>query len=206
MRLGSSQLVDGQPIPAEFALGVRSTTGPVPGANISPPLGWTDVPDGTQSFVILCVDPDAPTSKELVNRSDVSVPADYPRGEFVHWVLANVPAHYAGLEAGADSNGLVVGGKTEGYGPVGLRGLNDYTSWFADDVDMRGNYVGYDGPWPPFNDQRVHRYVFSVYALSIADLALPLRADISQVRAAMFEHVLAEASLTVTYSLNPQYA
>ena len=33
------------------------------------------------------------------------------------------------------------------------QGINDYTGWFAGDADMAGNYFGYDGPCPPWNDE-----------------------------------------------------
>ena len=33
-------------------------------------------------------------------------------------------------------------------------GLNGYTEWFAGDADMGGQYFGYDGPCPPWNDER----------------------------------------------------
>jgi hypothetical protein len=41
------------------------------------------------------------------------------------------------------------------------QGVNDYTGWFANDPDMAGEYYGYDGPCPPWNDERVHTYVFT---------------------------------------------
>lgn len=44
------------------------------GQNISPPLAWTGVPDHTQSFAIICDDPEAPI------------------GTWVHWVIFNLPA------------------------------------------------------------------------------------------------------------------
>ena len=37
---------------------------------------------------------------------------------------------------------------------------------------MSGDYFGYDGPCPPWNDALVHRYVFTLYALDVATLGL----------------------------------
>lgn len=48
------------------------------GGNISPPLNWDNVPEGTRSFALICHDPDAPRI------------ADGEYG-FVHWVLYNIP-------------------------------------------------------------------------------------------------------------------
>ena len=45
--------------------------------------------------------------------------------------------------------------------------MNDYTGWFAGDAEMAGDYFGYDGPFPPFNDSLVHHYVFTLYALTV---------------------------------------
>jgi phosphatidylethanolamine-binding protein (PEBP) family uncharacterized protein len=83
------------------------------------------------------------------------------------------------------------------------QGINDYTGWFAGDNDMRGDYYGYDGPCPPWNDEIVHRYVFTLFALDVAKLDVEGKLTGQQVRAAMQGHVLAEASLTGTYTLNP---
>jgi phosphatidylethanolamine-binding protein (PEBP) family uncharacterized protein len=69
---------------------------------------------------------------------------------------------------------------------------------------MSGDYGGYDGPWPPFNDERVHRYVFTVYALDVASLGLPARFTGPDALKAMQGHILAHTSITATYSLNPQ--
>jgi phosphatidylethanolamine-binding protein (PEBP) family uncharacterized protein len=49
----------------------------------------------------------------------------------------------------------------------------------------------------------MHHYQFHLYALDVASLDLPARFTLAQVRAAMSTHVLAEAVLTGTYSLNP---
>jgi hypothetical protein len=43
------------------------------GPNISPPLAWSSVPEGTKSLALICDDPDA------------------PMGTWVHWVLFNLP-------------------------------------------------------------------------------------------------------------------
>jgi len=49
------------------------------GEDISPPLQWDGVPDGTKSIALICDDPDA------------------PMGTFVHWVLYNLPPETKGL-------------------------------------------------------------------------------------------------------------
>jgi Raf kinase inhibitor-like YbhB/YbcL family protein len=68
---------------------------------------------------------------------------------------------------------------------------------------MRGNYFGYDGPCPPWNDERPHRYVFTLYALDIPRLPVEGTFDKHAALAAMRDHVLAEASITGLYTLNP---
>ena len=116
------------------------------------------------------------TGLAQVNGVDMSVPRDQPRCDFVHWVMADIPASVREIAAGSCSDGFVVKGKTTPAGPAGSRqGLNDFTGWFAGNPDMAGDYLGYDGPYPPFNDERVHRYFFRVFALDVASLQLPAR-------------------------------
>ena len=88
----------------------------------------------------------------------------------------------------------------------GRHGVNDYTAWFAGDESMKGDYHGYDGPCPPWNDEMLHHYVFTLYALDVARCAVEGRFTGPDVRAAITGHVLAEAKLTGTYSLNPALA
>ena len=71
----------------------------------------------------------------------------------------------------AKLDGFSARGKQQPAGPAGRRqGLNSYTGWFAADPDMAGNYHGFDGPYPPFNDTRVHRYFFRLFALDVERL------------------------------------
>ena len=68
---------------------------------------------------------------------------------------------------------------------------------------MAGDYYGYDGPCPPWNDEIAHRYVFTVYALDIARLPVKGSFGGNDVRKAVQGHVLAQAAITGRYSLNP---
>jgi Raf kinase inhibitor-like YbhB/YbcL family protein len=68
---------------------------------------------------------------------------------------------------------------------------------------MAGDYYGYDGPCPPWNDELLHHYVFTLYALDIDRCPVEGRFGGTEVRNAIAGHVLAEAAITGTYSLNP---
>ena len=68
---------------------------------------------------------------------------------------------------------------------------------------MSGSYFGYDGPCPPWNDEIPHHYVFTVFALDVAKLAVEGAFTGAQVREAMKGHVLAQAAITGRYTLNP---
>jgi Raf kinase inhibitor-like YbhB/YbcL family protein len=203
MQLRSDNFQQGAPIPPKFAFGKPGS--PVAlSDNYSPHLAWKGAPAGTRSFVLVCIDPDVPSKPDDVNKEGRSVPADLPRVEFVHWLMANIPAECGELAEGACSDEITPRGKQQPFGPPGsVQGVNDYTGWFAGDADMGGTYLGYDGPCPPWNDTLVHHYHFSVYALDTETLPLSPGFTLAQLRAAMQGHVLAEATLTGTYSLNP---
>jgi Raf kinase inhibitor-like YbhB/YbcL family protein len=64
LSLVSPAFQDGQTIPRHFT---------DDGMDVSPPLTWTEPPHGTQSFALICDDPDA------------------PRGDWAHWVLYDLP-------------------------------------------------------------------------------------------------------------------
>ena len=80
----------------------RSYTGD--GEDISPPLEWGDPPAGTQSFVLICDDPDA------------------PGGTWVHWVLYNIPAHARSLPKGLPPHAELPDGSRHGENSWGRLG------------------------------------------------------------------------------------
>ena len=68
------------------------------GEDISPPLSWSDVPEGTKSFTLIVDDPDAPDPNA-------------PRMTWVHWVLYNLPAATRVLLEGMNPQKLPMGTK-----------------------------------------------------------------------------------------------
>jgi Raf kinase inhibitor-like protein, YbhB/YbcL family len=203
MQLRSDQFRDGQPIPPPFAFGKPAD--PVAlSDNRNPQLAWRDAPQATASFVLTCIDTDVPSRGDDVNQPGRSVPADLPRVEFVHWLMANIPPECGELAAGACSDGVTPRGKRTPAGPPGsVQGRNDFTGWFEGDADMAGSYLGYDGPCPPWNDTLLHHYRFRIHALDVARLELEPGFTLEDLRAAMAGHVLEETELVGTYTLNP---
>lgn len=90
---------NGDAIPAEYTCG---------GKNISPPLSWNGVPNGTKSIALIMDDPDV------------------PHGTSVHWLLFNIPAETKKLPRAVPGNktlpdgsrhGITYLGRTEYNGP-----------------------------------------------------------------------------------------
>jgi Raf kinase inhibitor-like YbhB/YbcL family protein len=177
------------------------------GSNLNPALSWSDVPEGTKSLVLLCHDPDVPAKPDGVNTEGKTISARRKRTDFHHWVLVDIPGDAVGIQEGEFSDGVTPGGKP---GPASARGtrqgINDYTSWFANDEAMAGNYFGYDGPCPPWNDAIVHHYHFTLYALDFERCPVGGEFTARAVLEAMEGHILETATLSGTYSLNPDVA
>jgi Raf kinase inhibitor-like YbhB/YbcL family protein len=75
--------------------------------DISPPLKWSNVPEGTKTFAIICDDPDA------------------PMGTWVHWVLFNLPANIDGLPENVPTLEVLPNGAKQGrndFGKIGYGG------------------------------------------------------------------------------------
>jgi Raf kinase inhibitor-like YbhB/YbcL family protein len=205
MKLLSDSFADGQAIPGEFSFCVPDPAHHVRlGKNLNPHLAWSGAPPETRSFALICHDPDVPSRGDDVNREGRTVPAALPRVDFFHWVLIDLPAAVTAIAAGECSREVTPRGKAGPAAAHGARhGINDYTAWFGGDDDMRGNYFGYDGPCPPWNDEIPHRYVFTVFALDVRRLPLEGVFNGLEAREAMRGRVLAQANLTGLYSLNP---
>ena len=205
MKLSRSSFRDGQPIPGANSFCVPDPETHVTlGDNRNPALAWADLPAGTRSLVLIVHDPDVPTVPDDVNQEGRTVPADLPRFDFFHWVLVDIAPSVSGIEAGAHSDGVTPRGKGGPQAPGGMRhGLNNYTDWFAGDADMEGQYFGYDGPCPPWNDSIIHHYVFTLFALDVERCPVDGVFGGGQVREAIAPHVLGSVTLTGLYSLNP---
>jgi Raf kinase inhibitor-like YbhB/YbcL family protein len=93
--LTSPAFVHGDPIPVKFSCD---------GENISPELVWGDPPEGTQSFVLIFDDPDA------------------PGGTWIHWVLYNIPAEARGLAEGITADPILADGSMNGKNSWGTLG------------------------------------------------------------------------------------
>ncbi|HEX2531342.1 MAG TPA: YbhB/YbcL family Raf kinase inhibitor-like protein [Burkholderiaceae bacterium] len=210
MQFWSDFFEDGAYIPGEYAFCVIDPASHVRlSGNKNPHLAWSGLPANTKSLALICHDGDVPSRGDDVNQEGKIVPEDLPRVDFFHWTLIDLPPGRAAIAAGLFSNGVTARGKpgpkVPGYS--GLRqGINDYTGWFANDPEMAGDYYGYDGPCPPWNDSIVHRYVFSLYALDIARVPVEGQFTGQQVRDAIRGHVLAEAQIVGRYTLNPHLA
>ena len=157
MKLTSSAFADGAMIPAQYT-GVDK--------DVSPPLAWSEVPEGTQAFALICDDPDAPSRAH-----------PRPEGPWVHWVIYNLPAGQRQLPE-------ALARQAELAQPVAaVQGKNDF--------EVPDN-IGYRGPMPP-EGSGPHRYFFKLYALDTPLDLSPSDADKESLLAAMRGHVLAEA-------------
>ena len=151
-RLTSTAFTDGQPIPKK-----HTGDGVDVAAAAAARLGLM-CRRKTARVALLCDDPDA------------------PRGDWVHWVLFNIPADRTTLDEGVPPDATLADGS--------IQGKNDF-----------GN-LGYGGPAPPRG--KPHRYFFKLYALDSA-LVLPAGATKAQLHAAIKGHLLAETQLMGTY-------
>lgn len=108
---------EGGMIPAKFTC---------EGENIFPRIDWSSVPAGTKSLALIVDDPDA------------------PNGDWVHFVLFNIPADIHKLDEGFKVSSGVPAGVKSGKNSSGK--------------------LDYHGPCPPSG---THRYYFKLYALDV---------------------------------------
>jgi hypothetical protein len=194
----SDSFEHGDRVPHAHAFGVPDGSGKAAaeGGNRSPHLRWSGHPEGTQSFALLVYDPDVPADFSDANKEDTTLPEEAPRQDFAHWLLVDISPDVTELPEGAGSEGIVDGGKPAGRTEHGVTGVNSYGG------AMGGTWGGYDGPWPPFNDERLHHYHFQVHALDVPSLGLEGEFTLDDAREAMEGHVLDRGELVGEYTLN----
>jgi Raf kinase inhibitor-like YbhB/YbcL family protein len=90
-RLTSSAFAHGEAIPARHSCD---------GENVSPPLSWSGLPDGTRSLALIVDDPDAPV------------------GIFTHWLAWGIDPEAGGL---AEGEAAPVEGRND-FGVIGYAG------------------------------------------------------------------------------------
>jgi len=190
---------NGSAIPEKFAYCAPDGQGQTKdGGNVNPAISWSGAPVGTRSYALIVVDKDVPASFELANQPGKTIPADFPRQNFYHWVLVDIPGAMTNLPEGVDSKGVVPGGRAPGKTGYGIDGQNDYAK------AGKGQGGEYDGPCPPWNDERLHHYHVVVYALDVPSLGLSGNFGGKQAEDAMKGHILARGETVGTYTQNPK--
>jgi Raf kinase inhibitor-like YbhB/YbcL family protein len=134
------------------------------GADRSPPLTWSGAPSNTQSFALIVHDPDA------------------PRGDFVHWVVFDIPKSMTALRAGIGLGDDISGAR---------QGTNDFGK------------RGWGGPCPP--PGAAHRYVFELLALD-CELGLGPGVKRNEIERAVQGHVIEKAELVGRYERSQRRA
>lgn len=134
-------------IPSKFAYCVpEGSNKTIAGDNNIPHISWSNPPKGVKSFALVMVDPDVPQDFSPANKEDEVIAKDVPRRNFYHWLVVDIPPSVSQINDDA----------------IGVIGQNDYGV----------ENLGYDGPCPPWNDERVHHYHFIIYALNVESLHL----------------------------------
>jgi Raf kinase inhibitor-like YbhB/YbcL family protein len=87
LQITSSAFSEGGMIPRPYTCDAK---------DVSPDLTWTGIPEGTQTLVLICDDPDA------------------PMGTWVHWVLFNIPPGESGLPAEISADATLSNGARHG--------------------------------------------------------------------------------------------
>lgn len=128
------------------------------GGNRSPAFSWSNIPKDTKSFALICIDPDAPS------------------GDFIHWVIYQIPGSATALPEGVPPMKKTPEGAVQGINSFGQ--------------------IGYAGPMPPPGEN--HKYEFTLYALDyMPDLASGLthKALLKEIR----KHTLDKAEYVGKY-------
>jgi Raf kinase inhibitor-like YbhB/YbcL family protein len=139
MQLASSAFTNNSTIPSKYTC---------KGQGVSPPLVFSDISKQAKSLAVIAHDPDAPV------------------GDFVHWLIWNIPVNVGSLVEGISPNNSV-------------QGINDFKK------------IGYGYPCPPSG---THRYIFELYSLD-CHLDLSEGKNRAALQTAMSNHIIEKAEL-----------
>ncbi len=206
MTLESTSVAHDEPIDLVHVIATPTDDGKaeMAGADRSPHLRWSGEPPGTRSFAISVVDPDVPADRTRMGVEGLSLDHTEPRIDFAHWLVVDLPRDVHELPEGAGGEGFVAHGRPPAPTSVGgVQGRNSYRELFEGNPDLEGTYHGWNGPFPPWNDEQVHRYITTVYALDVETLGLEPGFGLDEFRAAIDGHVLDSAEIVPTYTVNP---
>ena len=147
------------------------------GEGVSPPLNWSQAPDGTKSFAMIGED------------------ADHDTGIWVHWVIYNIPADSDGLpEDISTSTEVLPDGTTQG--------INDHRSLgYQGPCPKRSILAHYNVARQ--KPELPHSYYFRLFALDIEGVDLGPRATKAELVNAMSGHILAQAETVGKYQAEP---
>ncbi|MBI3307381.1 MAG: YbhB/YbcL family Raf kinase inhibitor-like protein [Candidatus Omnitrophica bacterium] len=145
----SSAFQEGREIPSRYTC---------EGEDVSPPLEWGLVPRESQSIALIMDDPGT------------------ARGNWVHWVIFNLPPTVHSLPEGMPRLKQLANGEMQGIGSFKKH--------------------GYYGPCPP---EGQHRYFFKLYALD-RPIAEEEEMTKENLEAAMQGHVIGTGQLMGTYT------
>ena len=205
MKIWSNAFSDGGSLPEKYAFSkIDEEINLSFSSNINPAIFWSNLPAGTQSLVLTCVDKDVPVDLTQVNLPGVDIPRDALRKDFYHWLVANIDPALGNIAEAISSKKVSVGGRSQLKQTGFVEGINDYTDVLKDDQSMAGKYFGYDGPFPPLNDTKLHWYEFKLYALGVSALDLPTEFTASDVIPLLQKHYLGTASIKASYSYNSE--
>jgi len=205
LKVSVDALKNGGALATKYAFCVPAAQGhSTAGSDISPSISWSKGPAGTKSYAIVFYDSDWPAEqRDKMNKEGMTLGPDVPRRNYYQWVLVDIPPSITSLKEGAESSARVLHGKPATPAVAGVRGLNDFTKVTASNEAMKGQYYGYDGPCPPWNDEVVHHYHFTVYALGVGSLGLPAEFDGAAAMEAMKGKILGQGELLALYTQNP---
>lgn len=159
--VSSDAFEDGGTLPKKFTCD---------GEGVSPPLTWSQAPEGTKSYAVVMTDPDAPD------------------GTFHHWGVWAIPAeeHVLRQNVPNEAEFAVTTPDAPEGGVEAFQAKNDFGE------------IGYGAPCPPKGDE-AHRYVFRVFALDHPGTTFTEPPSVEKLIDELSADAIGEASLVAKY-------